>query len=104
MLSNLSFTLGRDQQDSRLNVGIDMGKNKWAMDILDTSNGKHRHHTFTGSSCLLDACAKVKELVDTDREVELIYEAGRNGFTPARVMGRIGANVTVLPVNKLEVV
>ena len=55
MLSNLGFTLDRDQEDSRLNVGIDMGKNKRAMDILDTSSGKHRHHTFTGSSYLLDA-------------------------------------------------
>ena len=104
MLSNLSFMLDHDQQDKRLNVGIDMGKNKWVMDILDTATGKHRHHTYTGSSFLLDACTKIREVVDTGREVDVIYEAGRNGFTPARVMERVGASVTVLPVNKLEVV
>ena len=104
MLSNLSFTLDRDQAAPRLNVGIDMGKDKWAVDILDTANGKHKGRMYTGSSHLLDACTRIRELVDTGREVDVIYEAGRNGFTPARMLQRVGANITILPVNKLEVV
>jgi len=36
--------------------------------------------------------------------VDVIYEAGRNGFTPARELNQVGANPVVLPVNKLEVV
>jgi transposase len=104
MLSNLSFTMDRDQQDCRLNVGIDMGKDKWAVDILDTANGKHKGRMYTGTSHFSDVCSKVRELVGTGREVDVIYEAGRNGFTPARMLSRIGANNTTLPDNKLEVV
>ncbi|MCK5806453.1 MAG: IS110 family transposase, partial [Lentisphaeria bacterium] len=104
MLSNLSFTMDRDQHDSRLNVGIDMGKDKWAVDILDTANGKHKGRMYTGTEHLLDVCSKIRELVDLGRPVDVIYEAGRNGFTPARMLQCIGASVTILPVNKLEVV
>jgi len=104
MLSHLSFGLDRNQAVDRLNVGIDMGKNKWVMDVLDTANGKHRRHMFTGASCLREATAKVRALVATGREVDVVCEAGRNGFTPARLMREAGARVTVVPVNKLEVV
>jgi transposase len=104
MLSHLSFTMDRDQHSDRLNVGIDMGKNKWAMDVLDTANGKHHRHVYTGASYLRDAWTKVRELVGTGREVDVIYEAGRNGFSPARLMKAVGARVTIVPVNKLEVV
>jgi transposase len=104
MLSHLSFTLNQDQHVDRLNVGIDMGKNKWVMDALDTANGKHHRHVFTGPSHLGDALGKVAELVSTGREVDVICEAGRNGFTPARMMAAAGARVTIVPVNKLEVV
>lgn len=81
-----------------------MGKNKWVMDALDTATGKHRRHVFTGESHLRDALAKVRALVATGRETDVIYEAGRNGFTPARMMQASGARVVVVPVNKLEVV
>ena len=104
MLSQLSFTLNHDQHVDRWNVGIDMGKNKWVMDVLDTANGKHRRQLFTGPSHLDDALKKVAELVATGRDVDVICEAGRNGFTPTRLMTEAGARVTVVPVNKLEVV
>ena len=104
MLSNLSFTMDRDQQDSRLNVGIDMGEDKWAADILDTADGKHKGYMYTGTSHFLEACSRIRQLLDTGRPVDVIYEAGRNGFTPARMLERIGASVTILPVNKLEMV
>jgi len=104
MMSHLSFTLNQDQRVDRWNVGIDMGKNKWVMDTLDTANGKHRRHLFTGPSHLDDTLERLAELVSTGREVDVIYEAGRNGFTPARLMAAVGARVTIVPVNKLEVV
>lgn len=104
MMSHLSFTLNRDQRVDRWNVGIDMGKNKWVMDVLDTANGRHHRYVFRGESALDDASAKVRELVATGREVDVIYEAGRNGFTPARAMEAAGAGVVIVPVNKLEVV
>jgi len=104
MVSDLSFTLNEDQPGGRLNVGIDMGKNKWVMDVLDTANGRHRQHLFTGPACLADAVEEVRGLVACGREVDVVYEAGRNGFTPARLLQQLGARVTVVPVNKLEVV
>jgi len=104
MMSNLSFTLDGDQHGGRLNVGIDMGKSRWMMDVLDTANGRHHRYSLAGDELLADARRKVRELVDTGREVDVIYEAGRNGFTPARVLRALGARVTVVPISKLEVV
>jgi len=103
-LSHLSFTLNRDQHTDRLNVGLDLGKKRWVMDVLDTVNGSHHRFDFAGSELALKAYQKVDELIRTGREVDVIYEAGRNGFTPARVMGQLGARVTVLPVNRLELI
>ena len=102
MLSHLSFTANTDQEKGRLNVGIDMGKTRWVMDMLDTADGKHHRYNFTGAGLAVEAALKIKELVQTGREVDVIYEAGRNGFTPARWMRQMGANPTILPVNRLE--
>ena len=104
MLSHLSFTLNRDQHADRLNVGLDLGKKRWVMDVLDTVNGSHHRFDFAGSELALKAYQKVGELIRTGRDVDVIYEAGRNGFTPARVMTQLGARVTILPVNRLELV
>jgi transposase len=104
MLTHLSLTLNEKQPHGRLNVGIDMGKRRWVADVLDTATGRHHSHNFTGTDCAASARNLVQRLVKTGREVDVIYEAGRNGFTPARELTALGAAVTVLPVNKLEVV
>jgi len=104
MLSKLSCaTIGR-QVPERLNVGIDMGKRKWAVDVLDTRSGRHQARTFTGDDCADKTYSLIAELRKTNRDVDVIYEAGRNGFTPARCMAAMGASVAILPVNKLQVV
>jgi len=104
MMSHLSFTLNGSQPNSRVNVGIDMGRRKWAANVLDTASGRHHGHSFIGQEHTENTYNLIEKLVSTGREVDVIYEAGRNGFTPAREMMARGANVTVLPVNKLEVV
>ena len=104
MLTHLSFTVNEKQPRGRLNVGIDMGRKRWVADVLDTATGRHRSHSFIGLDCAADARSLVRGLLKTGREVDVIYEAGRNGFTPARELAALGAAVTVLPVNKLEVV
>jgi len=104
MLTHLSLTLNEKQPNGRLNVGIDMGKRRWVANVLDTATGRHHSHNFTGTDCAGSARSLVERLVKTGREVDVIYEAGRNGFTPARELTELGARVTVLPVNKLEVV
>ena len=104
MMSHLSFTVNGSQPNGRLNVGIDMGKTRWAVNVLDTATGQHHAHSFTGTECRQKTLALVQRLVASGREVDVIYEAGRNGFTPARELNQVGANPVVLPVNKLEVV
>jgi transposase len=104
MLSHITHTLKKDQAENRMNVGIDMGKTRWEMNALDTATGKQSRHTLTGHNILEDATDRIKTLLSKGHEVDVIYEAGRNGFTPAREFAKLGANVTVVPVNKLEVV
>ena len=76
-----------------------MGKRRWVANVLDTATGRHHSHNFTGTDCAASARSLVQRLVKTGREVDVIYEAGRNGFTPARELTELGARVTVLPVN-----
>ena len=81
-LSHLSFTLGQDQETARLNLGVDMGKNRWVMDILDTVDGKHHRFNFTGCDLAQKAYEKVKELLGTGREVDVIYSFCRRWKWP----------------------
>lgn len=104
MGTHLTFTLAKCQPQGRLNVGIDMGRGRWVADVLDTASGRHHTYRFTGSECAAQALRLVGELAAGGREVDVVYEAGRNGFTPARQLTELGARVTVLPVNKLQVV
>jgi transposase len=102
MGSQLSFSIGAVQPAGRLNVGIDMGQDRWVMDVLDTVDGRHHRFSFTDGELLFKPYEKIRELLGTGRDVDVIYEAGRNGFTPARLMRALGAKVTVVPVNRLE--
>ena len=90
MLTHLSFTLNEKQPRGRLNVGIDMGKKRWVANVLDTASGRHHSHSFIGMDCAAEARNLVKGLLRTGREVDVIYEAGRNGFTPARELAALG--------------
>lgn len=105
MLQNLNCAQLAHQGRKWINVGIDMGKNNWLMTAYDYESGKRSRHTFRGATHDLDCYRKIGELVKTGKEVHVTYEAGRNGFAPARVLEvMFGVEVSILPVNKLEMV
>jgi transposase len=81
-----------------------MGKNKWAVNVLDVTSGRNHLRTFQGDDCAEKGYQLVHGLVKKGGAVEVIYEAGRNGFTPARKFAEVGATCAILPVNKLQIV
>ena len=88
-----------------INIGIDMGKNNWVMTAYDYESGKRSRHTFRGVTHDIDCYRKIGELVEGGKEIHVTYEAGRNGFAPARVLEVMyGVKVSILPVNKLEMI
>ena len=105
MLQNLNCAQLAFQGQKWINVGIDMGKNNWVMTAYDYESGKRSRHTFRGATYDIDCYRKIGDLVKTGKDVHVTYEAGRNGFAPARVMEMMyGIKVSILPVNKLEMV
>ena len=93
-----------DKTKVRSTVGIDMGQYNWVMGVLNRSTGKYRSYSFVGSGKEQICYSKIETYLNSAEEVHVCYEAGRYGFTPARVLHNLGAEVTVLPVNKIEVV
>ena len=99
--------ISRESQASNLvTVGVDMGGALWATTIRDWASG---HASYFG---LRDKAGKSKESVlyekiaehiNTGHRVRVFYEAGRYGYTPARIMQSLGAEVSILPINKLKV-
>jgi len=88
-----------------VNVGIDMGNRSWSMAAHFYRTGKVKQYTFKGRTCADDCVAAIKAIADAGHAVHVTYEVGRDGFLPARrLREECGAQVTVLPVNRLEVV
>ena len=105
MKSNL--VMGKSQEQSReINVGVDMGGSVWATSINYRDGHKPSYYPLkddkTGSK-EEKLYRKVGELIERGFEVMVYYEAGRYGFAPARIMKEIGAEVTIIPVNRLEI-
>ena len=46
----------------------------------------------------------IREYVEQGYAVDVFYEAGRYGFSPARILMSLGAKVHILPINKLKVI
>ena len=101
-------TVMRESQSKNLiTVGIDMGGTLWATAVYDWDEGKNRYYP------LRDNDQKRKEerlfeliagFVESGKQVEVFYEAGRYGYWPARKIREIGAHAHILPINKLKVI
>ena len=103
--------IARESQGTKMvTVGVDMGGALWATWIHDWSTGNDSYHAFRdqdgkkarGKEELF--YAKVAELVASGHDVRVFYEAGRYGYHPARAVKALGADVTILPINKLKVI
>ena len=89
---------------NRLTAGIDMGGKSWVVNLRFHENGKERTKTFKGLGKELDCLNELNRWKENSYDVHAIYEAGRYGFTPARVFKHYGIGSTVIPINKIEIV
>ena len=98
---------GKSQVDNLVTVGVDMGGALWATAIRDWKTGRNSYHGLSdkdGKSKERLLYEKIRELVLAGHRVVVFYEAGRYGFAPARIMQSLGAEASVLPINKLKVI
>ena len=97
---------GKSQAENLVTVGVDMGGALWATAIRDWKTGRHSYHGLSdkdGKSKERLLYDKIGELVQAGHRVVVFYEAGRYGFAPARIMQALGAEASILPINKLKV-
>ena len=92
------------QDKPYLNIGLDIGESCWVMGVLELPAGRYRSFCFRSDSAAENCYQKVNEFITAGHRVHVLYEAGWCGFTPARRFRQMGASVSVIPVNKLEVV
>ena len=98
--------VSESQTEKLVTVGVDMGGSLWATAIHDWST---RHDSYfgyrdkDGRTKEERLYGKIRELLNAGHRVQVFYEAGRYGYTPARIMKGIGAEVSILPINKLKV-
>lgn len=106
MVKNITET-AKSQVVNRVIIGNDMGGSLWATAIHNCRTNKDSYYG------LKDRDGKRKEdrfydLIRLYREqgyaVDVFYEAGRYGFSPARILMSLGAKVHILPINKLKVI
>ncbi len=95
------------QVRNQISVGIDMGGTLWATAIQDWETGKMSYYGLKNKddqSKEARAFELVSNLLKNGKQVDVFYEAGRYGYWPARELLALGANVHILPINKLKVV
>jgi transposase len=96
-----------NQVENLVSVGVDMGGALWATAIHYWKSGKDCYFGFKDKKeinkeeCLYQ---KISELINAGYKVQVYYEAGRYGYAPARIIKNLGAEVTILPINKLQVI
>jgi transposase len=98
---------GKSQAENLVTVGVDMGGALWATAIRDWKTGRNSYYGLTdkdGKSKERQLYDKIGELVQAGHRVQVFYEAGRYGYAPARIMQSLGAEVIILPINKLKVI
>ena len=100
--------IARESQiENLVSVGVDMGGTLWATAIHDWKTGKDCYFGFKDKKEINKEerlYNKISELVNEDYKVQVYYEAGRYGYAPARRIKNLGAEVTILPINKLQVI
>lgn len=95
------------QSKNLVTVGIDMGGSLWATAVYDWDQHQNRYYPLkdkneaTKEDRLFELIAG---FVESGKQVEVFYEAGRYGYWPARRIREIGGNVHILPINKLKVI
>ena len=95
------------QVKNQISVGIDMGGSLWATAVQDWEAGKMSYY---GLKDKVDQSKEdrvfelVTNLLHSGKRVDIFYEAGRYGYWPARKLIALGANVHILPINKLKVI
>ena len=95
------------QVKNQISVGIDMGGSLWATAVQDWEAGKMSYY---GLKDKVDQSKEdrvfelVTNLLHSGKRVDVFYEAGRYGYWPARKLIALGANVHILPINKLKVI
>ena len=88
-------------------IGIDMGGSLWATAVQDWEAGKMSYYGLKdkdNQSKEERAFELVSKLLQSGKRVDVFYEAGRYGYWPARKLISLGANVHILPINKLQVI
>ncbi len=95
------------QVDNLVTVGVDMGGALWATAIHDWKTGRNSYLGLKdkdgkSKECLL--YEKLRGLILEGHQVRVFYEAGRYGYAPARIIQALGAEVSILPINKLKVI
>lgn len=107
MSKQIITTSAKSQIENREIFGIDMGGSLWATAIRHCGTGKNSYYGLKDK----DGKRKEEQLYDLIREhvqqgckVDVFYEAGRYGYSPARIMMTLGAQVHILPINKLKVI
>ena len=95
------------QVKNQISIGIDMGGSLWATAVQDWEAGKMSYY---GLRDKVDQSKEdrvfdlVSNLRKSGKRIDVFYEAGRYGYWPARKLIALGANVHILPVNKLQVI
>jgi len=97
----------KSQVVNRVIIGNDMGGSLWATAIHNCRTNKDSYYGLKDR----DGKRKEDRFYDLVREyleqgftVDVFYEAGRYGFSPARILMSLGAKVHILPINKLKVI
>lgn len=103
-LSHAPRTTQVDTSNTQITAGIDMGGDLWAADLYFHDSGKHRKLTFKGQGKELACYNELDRWKRAGYHIHVIYEAGRYGFTPARLLEHFGMACTIVPMNKLEIV
>lgn len=103
MQRKVNHASGRNQVEKLVTVGIDMGSGLWSTGITRWDTGKYSYHKYEGTTKDKELYRKIDELVKEGNKVQVYYEAGRNGFTPAREIKKTGAMPGVIAVSRLEI-
>ena len=97
----------KSQVVNRVIIGNDMGGSLWATAIHNCRTNKDSYYGLKDR----DGKRKedrfydlIREYVEQGYAVDVFYEAGRYGFSPARILMSLGAKVHILPINKLKVI
>ena len=97
----------KSQVSKRIIIGVDMGGSLWATAIHNIETNQDSYYGLKdrdGKRKEDRLYELVQEHIEQGDSVDVFYEAGRYGFSPARIMMSLGARVHILPINKLKVI